>query len=388
MKLPADVRLLLRRRFDSRHRDWLAGEASDESWPLRIALGIPSEQAAMGQLDATRAWVQAWQGWQGHGTLQWTERRWRLLGTQRVPEALLLDDPRDVAAWLDETARWDRAVQRQAVLAARWPALGQRLARLYEVLADYAPADFERLVATLAWLEAHPASNLYLRQLPIAGLDTKWIETRKALLLELLCCITGRDGAGTDFYALCGLRRPPAQLRLRILDQALRAQAGGLGDVSASVAELARLAIAPSRVVIVENRQTGLALDESPGTVAFMGLGYGVDLLAQLPWVARAHRVYWGDIDTHGFAILSRAREALGPVRAVLMDERTLLSHRALWTVEPSQHGAVELPHLLPDEQALYGALRRQAFGQNVRLEQERIAWPLAVAALASPPAA
>lgn len=383
MKLPADVRLLLRRRYESRHRDWLAG-SPDDTWPLRIALGVPSEQAALGQLDATRAWVQAWHAWQGHGTVQWTERRWRMLGTQRVPEALQLDGPRDVAAWLDETPRWDRAVQRQAELTARWPVLGQRLARLYNVLADYAQVDFDRLVATLAWLAAHPASNLYLRQLPIAGLDTKWIEGRKALLAELLSCITERGAAGGDLYSLGGLRRPPVPIRMRILDQALRAQVAGMGDVSAPLPDLARLAISPARVLIVENLQTGLALQDSPDTVAFMGLGYGVDQLAQLPWLAHAHRVYWGDIDTHGFAILNRARAALGPVRAVLMDEPTLLSHQELWTVESSQHGAVELPHLLAAEQALYDALRRQAFGQNVRLEQERIAWPVAVAALAA----
>ena len=380
LKLPGDVRQLLQRRFDSRHRDWLAG--GDTSWPLDIALGIPSEGTAIAQLDATRAWVHAWQGWQGAGTLQWTERRWRMLGTQRVPELLRLDDARQVAQWLDDVARWDRAVARHALLVARWPALAQRLGRLFAVLADYPDADFERLVAALAWFEAHPASNLYLRQLPIAGLDTKWIESRKAILTELICCVTARP-AGADFYALCGLRRAPVHVRMRILDPDLRASVGGIGDLAAPVADLARLRIAPTHVLIVENLQTGLALEELPGTIAFMGLGYGVDLLAQIPWLRDTDRIYWGDIDTHGYAIVDRARACLGAVRTVLMDEPTLLSHRTLWTTEPAQHGADELPHLLPAEQAVHRALRQHAWGQAVRLEQERIGWAVAEVALA-----
>jgi hypothetical protein len=383
LKLPADVRHLLQRRFDSRHRDWLAGGTVDTAWPLEIALGIPSEQAALAQLDATKAWVQAWQRWQGAGTLQWTERRWRMLGTQRVPELLRLDEPRQVAQWLDDIARWDRAVARHKLLVARWPVLTQRLGRLFAVLADYPDADFERLVAALAWFEAHPASNLYLRQLPIAGLDTKWIESRKAVLTELLCCITGRAADVSDFHTLCGLRRAPVHVRMRILDPDLRSQVGGIGELTAPVADLAQLRIAPAHVVIVENLQTGLALNDLPGTIAFMGLGYSVDLLAQIPWVRDADRIYWGDIDTHGFAIVDRARACLGPVRTILMSEPTLTSHRTLWTAEPSQHAADELPHLLPAEQAVYRALRQHTWGHAVRLEQERIGWTMAEVALA-----
>jgi hypothetical protein len=381
LKLPADVRQLLQRRFDSRHRDWLAG--GDAAWPLDIALGVPSEGAALAQMDATRAWVHAWQRWQGPGTLHWTERRWRTLGTQRLPESLRLDDARQVALWLDDAQRWDRAVARHASLTARWPALGERLGRLFGVLADYADVDFDRLVAALAWFEAHPASNLYLRQLPIAGLDTKWLETRKGILAELICCITGRVADG-DFHALCGLRKPPAQVRMRILDPALRAQVCGIGDLTAPVADLAQAPLQPRHVIIVENLQTGLALGDLPGAVAFMGLGYSIDLLARMPWVRDTDCIYWGDIDTHGFAIVNRARACLHSVRTILMDEQTLLSHRALWTSEPAQHGANELPLLLPEELAVYRGLRQHAWGQAVRLEQERIGWGMAEDALAA----
>lgn len=375
MKLPTDVRALLRRRFDNRHRDWFAAPDAGEEWPLTIPLGVPTEQAARGRLDAALAWVRTWQSWQGTGILQWTERQWRTLGTQRMPELLRLGGPREVAVWLDEVDRWDRARRREAEMVQRWPVLTGRLSRSFDVLADYPDPDFERLIATLAWLERHPDSGLYLRQLPIPGLDTKWMETRKSVLAELLCHVTDRADIHGDIHALCGLRRAPLRVRMRVLDPAIRARTGGLGDLTVPVEELAHLDLAPQRVAIVENLQTGLAFGDLPGTVVFMALGYGVDVLASLPWVRKTKCFYWGDIDTHGFAILSHLRAQLPDVRSLFMDESTLLAHRALWSGEASQYAAQELPHLLPAEHTLYRALKDHVLGPAVRLEQERIAW-------------
>lgn len=375
LKLPSEVRELLQRRFDNRHRDWLSDHGTTTEWPLDIPLGIPTEQAATARLDAMGAWIAAWRSWQGEGELAWTERRWRMLGTQRLPQMLRLEGPRQVAAWLGELERWDRANQRLALLGERWPMLVQRIGRLFGVLADYSQADFECLVATLAWLERHPDSGLYLRQLPIPGLDTKWIESRKAVLAELFCCITGRPGDTSDFHTLCGLRRPPLLVRMRILDPTLRARTGGIGDLATAVDDLAQLDIQPAKVLIIENLQTGLALDDIPGTVAFMALGYGATVLAQLPWVRNADCLYWGDIDTHGLAILNQVRSCLPTLRSLLMDECTLLSHRTFWTHEASQHARQELPYLYPHELAIYRSLKLNTFGQAVRLEQERIEW-------------
>jgi hypothetical protein len=252
------------------------------------------------------------------------------------------------------------------------------------MLADYSDADFVRLLDLLAWIAANPNSGLYPRQIPIGGIDSKWIETRKGLLSELVAAVNGAAAGGTDFHSLCGLQRPPVQIRMRILDPALRARLGGLGDITAPVDELAGLALPASVVLIVENLQTGLALKDMPGTVAFMALGYSVDLLAQLPWIVPATSLYWGDIDTHGYAILHRARSILPRLTSVLMDEATLLQFQSLWTDEKLQHGATELSALTCEENRVYRALKENRWGQNLRLEQERIAWDFAWAAISS----
>lgn len=85
-----------------------------------------------------------------------------------------------------------------------------------------------------------------------------------------------------------------------------------------------------------------------------------------------------GEIATHGLAILHRARSYLPNLQSVLMDEDTLLRHKALWVDEKEQHPAAELTLLTEAEQALYQGLKQQLWGQNVRLEQERIRWDAA----------
>lgn len=268
------------------------------------------------------------------------------------------------------------------MLTERWPALGPTLGKLFDVLADYADEDFQRLVATVSWIVANPESGLYLRQLPVSGLDSKWIEPRRWVVAELVAALGNRPAAGQDFYALCGIKRQPQQLRLRLLDPRVRQLTGGVGDLTAPIDELARLAVAPRIVLIVENLQTGLALPDLPRTVAIMGLGYAVQLLEALPWLRGVRCVYWGDVDTHGLAILSRARTCLPQLQSVLMDEDTLLAHRTLWSVEAAQHGAAELEQLNPVEADLYAKLKNNYFAQGVRLEQERIGWTFAMTRL------
>lgn len=376
---PEAVRELLRQRYIRQQGAWLTG---DGVWPLTIALGSPIERDAAAEPAAVRAWADTWAKWEGPGTVTFEERRWAKLGPQRIPVVLTLDRPADVATIVGEGARWGRAVTRYAELASRWPALaGPTLARQFEVLADYDHAAMSRLAALLEWLEENPASGLYLRQLPVEGIDTKWVEQRRGLVADLLRALRP-ELREADFLALCGLERTPHRVRLRLLDGGLAETTGGLRDIEAPIAEVAALALAPRAVVIVENLETGLALPDLPGTVAFMKLGHGVTVLRDIPWIAGVPAIYWGDVDTHGFAILEKARNALPHLVSVLMDAQTLLANRMRWGSERSPYPEAELPRLTASERDVYRGLRENRWAERVRLEQERIPWRAAVAAL------
>jgi len=383
LKFPDDVQKELQRRFRNRHREWLEASGDPRQpeqlfWPLEIRLGIPTESQALKQVEDVRAWVAAWQCWRGLGLLLWSDRRWRKLGTQSVPEKLVLDSPAEVAQWIGEADRWARSQLRYRELIGRWPQLASKLPRYFDLLADYSEVDYRRLVDMVAWIEKNPASNLYPRQLPVGGLDSKWLEKRKGLLADLVDAVRERSSTEGDFFQRCGLKAPPQLIRLRILDDSLRKRVGGLGDLSVPREQLVELNLPVSNVFIVENLHTGLAFDDLPGSIVIMQLGYGVDVLGHLPWIAKAHCLYWGDLDTHGFAILNRARSYLPELKSVLMDEETLRSHQDLWVEEKDQHVAETLPLLTEPELAVYQAIKNNSWGQQVRLEQERIGWNFA----------
>jgi hypothetical protein len=394
LKLPGDTKEFLKRKFINKHREWLRADAlkayalgvsisgndrfSGEGaavWPLEINLGIPVEREALKQPEKVREWISAWKSWQGRGTLVWCERHWRSLGTQSVPEKLILDGSNDAAIWIDETARWLRAVDRYKSLVERWPVLLNTLPKYYNILAGYDESDFLNLSKVLLWLCDNPDSNLYIRQIPVSGIDSKWLESRKSLVCELLAMIHGDQLGDSDFFKRCGLKPQPQLLRMRLLDKNLRSRFNGISDISAPLEEIAGLDIAPVIAFIVENIQSALAFNDLKNSVVLMGLGYGVDVLGKIPWLRQARCVYWGDIDTHGFAILNRARSYLPHLETTLMDEATLLNHRELWVEEKEQHTSTELPFLTGAELILFQLLKNNTLGQHIRLEQERIRW-------------
>lgn len=335
---------------------------------------------------------------------------WKLLAGTHAPvvaallQALLLDGERQLPASLLherlerelEDLR-DRGVdmpQSAKAYVADWLAKGWLERRFpeganeeqYELttaaqfawLVDIDEREWRRLCDMLAWLLAHPDSHLFVRQVPVAGLDSKWLEAHTGRLGEWMRLVTAAQ-VGNDFWQASGLRREADRWRLRLLDPGLRAVVGGLGDIHAPIDELARLPIAPRRVFIIENKQTGLAFEDVADSVVLMARGYAVDRLHELPWIARAEHVhYWGDIDTHGLAILGRLRSHLPQVASLMMDEATLLTHRDRWVDEPRPHAAEAIDHLDAAEQALYRDLRADRFGVRVRLEQERINWNFA----------
>jgi hypothetical protein len=388
---PDDVRDRCRRRFAREHLAWLGAPAGSGEMQT-IALGAPTQTEAAADPEAVRAWAAAWSAWESShqpGKITWETRQWPRLGTQRLPASLVISSLDDVAELADQGSRWHRATARHHLLSTACVWLPGRPApqRLFDALADYSDVDFERLLSLMRWLSEHPASGLQLRQLPVVGLDTKWVEQRRGLIIDLLQCRPSQpsgDQTGRDLHALLGLAKQPTRMRMRLLGDDLRRQVGGLCDIEAPVEELAALPIASRLAIVVENLESGLALPAVPGTVALMKLGHAVNLLRLLPWLRAARVVVWGDIDTHGFAILDRVRGVLPQAESMLMDHDTLLAHRALWVEEPRPYDGPAPGGLSEFERLVFDGLASNLWGVNVRLEQERLPWPLVLSALAN----
>lgn len=382
---PPEALRALRKKWDAHHASWLT-EQDSPAWPLAFVLHRLRERDVLGSLPATRDWVQAWRTFDlKGGQVEWEERRWPS-GNQQLPVRFVVPSAEVAAALLGEEASWFRAKTRYALWCKQFPQLARTKAagrQCDNVLAGYTEHEFEQLNRLLDWFIANPKSGLYLRQLPVEDIDTKWVEGRRGVVGDLVRELLAADGTGT-FHAICGLRAEPSRLRVRVLCPALRAEVGGLCDIEAPTEELARIAIRPRATLIVENLNTGLALPELPGTVAFMRLGLAVDQLEAITWAHDAQRhFYWGDLDTHGFVALARARRRFPCLNSVLMDEGTLQAHRSMWVREPNPSKVAVPEGLTGEELAVYTGLLTNRWGTQVRLEQERIAWGHALRELA-----
>lgn len=71
-------------------------------------------------------------------------------------------------------------------------------------------------------------------------------------------------------------------------------------------------------------------------------------------------------------------------LRLVLMDSTTLLDYRSLWVNEQTQATGLELPLLTIEEREVFDGLRANRWGENLRLEQERIPWTMAMRVLSA----
>lgn len=151
--------------------------------------------------------------------------------------------------------RWQQARHALQGFRACWPdeaALHQRLATgFFDTLADTPEAVMQRIQRVLQWLHRNPRSGLYPRQIPVAGIDSKWLQGHRRLLGEALSAL-GAEPA-TRFEQRAGLRTAPETIRFRLLDPALSASLGGLSDVVVPVEELQRLQLPVRQVLMVEN---------------------------------------------------------------------------------------------------------------------------------------
>jgi|HubBroStandDraft_1064217.scaffolds.fasta_scaffold46809_2 hypothetical protein len=351
-------------------------------FPLVLRLRRPDSRTYGGHFEKVRSWIRVLEegtrARRGFGyDIEWTEINHRQLGRNRIPDRVTVPTETDALKLIGmekERARFEQLCQSTE---RSFPMLAEWLARKPFAALDQA-RDWPRILMVLAWFRDHPNSDLYLRQLDIEGVDTKFIESRKPLLAELLAVVLEKApvpqpfGAAQTFEQRYGLRSKPPIIRFRVLDLSLAV--GGLLDVATPAAQFASLAIPARRIFITENEVNGLTFpDVAEGLVVF-GLGYGLELLSPATWMQDREIYYWGDIDTHGFAMLERLRATFPSARSLLMDRETLLAHRALWVREAVPFRGT-LQRLEPDERDLFETLVHNRFGEGIRLEQERVSF-------------
>jgi len=366
---PADVRAALRKRWDS--GTLLRRFAAGEDWePLGLPIRGPSARQMGEHLAEARQWAAEWaEAGRGPLRVEYKPVGGRHFGANSIPGRAWVDGYDDVWALLKVASDVRRLtglieVARGTRLVPWLTAHPMRALRLAD--------DWDRLLATVTWIERRQVPGMYLRQVDAPGVDTKFIERHRGVLAELLDAQLDPSRVAADapdFADRYGFLRRPGYVRFRV--------AGGFRGFSELSARADEFTSAPggiSRAYVIENEITYLAFPVPAAEMVIFGGGYAVPVLEPLGWLAGLDVVYWGDIDTHGFAILNRLRHHLPHARSMLMDRATLLDHREHWGCEPAPTAAV-LDRLDPAESALYADLITDSYAPSVRLEQERVSF-------------
>lgn len=379
------------------------------TYPRRRALKRPTAAALLSDYGAAQQWAAELFGGVGAYSLETAEVGRRTVGSNRIPAAAVFATVEDEIGFIGKTREAARFRELAAGLGELDPLLlnwaARRPLKLLELGSDALTA-----ARVALWLRDNPTPGIYVRQLGLAGVHTKFIERNRQVIDQLLAAFRSNSGvcgmdvaaeastdvaeadvAGSDaaledgvgrtpaarFARRHGFLHPPELVRFRILDPEIPA-IGGARDITVTAEAFSSLGLPAHTVIATENQVNFLALPDRPGTLALYGAGYGFSSLRDAAWLRGCDVLYWGDIDTHGFRILDQLRAVHPHVESVLMDEETLLGHRDAWGTEPSPSSAV-LTRLSAEEAALYEALGNDTYGPAVRLEQELIRWDWAL---------
>ena len=184
---------------------------------------------------------------------------------------------------------------------------------------------WDDILVVCKYFKTTPKPQLYIRELPIQ-VHTKFIERNKGIIKELLDIIIAEqvNVEETRFEPHFNLKYDEPIVRFRVLDKTISEKFfSGTNDISLPISQFKSIGISVHTVYIVENKMNMLTFPLKSDSIVLWGHGFGVDILKNVEWLRSKRIFYWGDLDAHGFLILSELRKHFPQVESFLMDRET-----------------------------------------------------------------
>jgi hypothetical protein len=355
----------------------LTAYGEGQAWePVPIAIRGPTAGEVAAELDRVRSWARSWAR-RPLGRIEYRRVGGRLVGDNELPARVWIDSYEQLWLALGTEKEVKQFAELEAAARTQTPRLADWMIKHPKRVLELA-AEWPAIIDTVHWIDTNADGTQYIRQIDVPGVDTKFIDRHRMVLAALLDHQLDEHRIDptrprTDFAGRYGFLRRPGYVRVRSLSPGGTVVAG-FSEGTFRVDELAVRPLPHATVYVIENETTYLAFPPAEDAIAIFGGGYAASVLEGLSWLADRDLVYWGDIDTHGFAILDRVRRSFPEARSMLMDRTTLLAHEIHWVTEDAKHVA-HLPYLRPAQAELYHDLVEDALGPSVRLEQERVSY-------------
>lgn len=381
---PDEAARIVKKKCESGWSELVCAELlrSDGDPILTIGLhpGIDSSSAAERHAKGQRfGWTAAWSRSRLTDVPGVSVEEWMLMvqGVPTVsPQALIIDNGVALSSVLRATGASEVAavLDRGREVGARLSGTGRQFSpSVLRAVCRLSDRDADVLIGAISWLEQHPDVSCWTKkQIPIPGIDTKWLDRH----MKLLSRVSGRDLEQE-------LRPHPAVVHLTYLDPDYRLTGERIHDAF-TAGDVPTLAYRPTVVIVIENRESRLWFESFGAAIAVEGGGAAVSAsLGDIEWLSAAERIfYWGDIDADGFAILHNFRLAMRErgreVESLLMDRTAWQRYRSLGVNhdrrgDPLGPCSTSLSALTADEQGAYSMIATSGDTPIRRVEQERI---------------
>lgn len=223
------------------------------------------------------------------------------------------------------------------------------------------------------WLNKNQDSNLYIREIPLP-VHTKFIEQNKKIIKSL----TEKADSEFEFEITFGLRAKPDFVRFRSLSDniILSFSESRLNECQILLDDFLKLDESflnrIKNVFIVENEMVYLTFPQYKDSICIWGQGYKVNILNGIEWFKSKRLYYFGDLDEHGFDILSTYRRYYPQIQSFCMD-KNILEEYEQFLVEGKILESRRIPENLTEAENECFMILRDAADEKNRLEQERV---------------
>lgn len=395
--LPEDIIEVLKLKYWNNLKNLKSLLCGEMVFPLEISLKPPTGNSPLKDINHYQDFIAGWRSFckktelRGKGScVRWECRTYRSLLEQEIPTHLIVNDIESLAGLLGasqelQLKKWHFTIayifealvqeinKRNDGLdrSTRERSLFRVLISYLEVLTDLNDTDLELLVKLIPQLHKGMGRGCYLRALPVAFVDTKFVEKYLSIIESILTAVV--DSSVHELGLLSWLdckEKPKDWLLVKPLSKETMNLLGGIPLLRMSSETLLNFELPAENILVIENEQSCLSLDNIPKTIAVSGGGKNVTWL-KAKWLVNKRVGYWGDIDSEGFGILGDVRSKLGDIVPLMMDSETVEKYKKRM-VNESESLAKEPVALLEHELTLFRKLRSGEFG-NTRLEQERL---------------
>jgi len=302
----------------------------------------------------------------------------RSIGVQLLPYEIKIENLDDYLRLTKKENEYEKFVNLYKKIVKLYPTLKNLILKKPFIVLDY-QNEWDNFCTIIDFFLKNKNPNIYIREISLNGVDTKYIERYKKILDILLSDILQIEPLGSiadfAFEKKYSLKYILPQIRFRVLDDNLKIL--NLSDMTLNIDEFKDLKLECKKVFIVENKITTLSFPKVKESIVIFGSGYKVGVLKDIGWLKDKELYYWGDIDMDGFAILSQIRGYFSSIKSIFMDENTIFRYKHLSVQCAKLSQEKELNHLTEEEMEIYNKLKNNTYGKNFRLEQERLPFSL-----------